>query len=97
MVKIEMTNYGAEFNLHCPRCGNVDWSEEVYNSGKNIYHKCMHCGADVCTDEHTKIGIVVEQPFMEFTPQTYSEIEKTLQDDLKSGSWKIPACDTKRE
>lgn len=93
MVKIKMTNYGATFNLHCPRCGNVEYSESVYSSGENLYRKCLHCGADVCTDTHTRVGIVVEAPFMEFTPQTYSIIEKTLSDDLKNGSWKMPEED----
>ena len=86
MVKVEMTNYGAVFNLHCPRCGNVEFSEEVYDSGKNKYHKCMHCGADVCSDTHTHVGIVIEPCFREFTQNTYDDIKETL----KSPLWVIP-------
>lgn len=87
-MKIEMTNYGAKFNLHCPRCGNEEWSEEEYDSGKNIYHKCLHCGADVCTDTHTKVGIVVEKVFYEFTEHTYDLIHG--KDGTASIGWKIP-------
>lgn len=86
MVKVEMTNYGTKFDLHCPRCGNVEFSEEVYDSGKNIYHKCMYCGADVCSDTHTSIGIVIEPTFKKFTPNTYDDIKTTL----RSSFWKIP-------
>jgi hypothetical protein len=88
MQKIEMTNYGARFDLHCPRCGYDEWSDEVYDSGKNIYHKCLRCGADVCTDEHTKIGIVIETIFREFTPQTYDDI--VGKDELDHENWKLP-------
>jgi hypothetical protein len=86
-MKIEITAYGLTYNLHCPRCGKSEWSDEVYDSGANDYRKCMHCGADVCTDTHTKIGIVIEPRFYEFTPQTYYDIT----DDLKSSSyWRVP-------
>jgi|WetSurMetagenome_2_1015567.scaffolds.fasta_scaffold479779_2 hypothetical protein len=87
-MKIEMTNYGTKFDLHCPRCGNTEWSEEEYNSGVNLYHKCMHCGADVCTDTHTKIGIVIEQPYYEFTPNTYDVIKGF--DGVRNSQWKLP-------
>ena len=83
-----MTNYGAVFKLHCPRCGNKDFSEEIYDSGKNTYHKCMHCGADVCSDEHTHIGIVIEAPFVTFTPNTYDDIRGI--DGVHSYCWKLP-------
>jgi transcription elongation factor Elf1 len=83
-MKVEMTNYGAVFNLHCPRCGKDEWSDKIYDIGKNKYRKCMNCGSDVCTNEHTRVGIVVENRFIEFTPMTYDEIEN----ELRSSAWK---------
>jgi predicted nucleic-acid-binding Zn-ribbon protein len=91
-MKIKMTNFGAVFNLHCPRCGNTDWSEQVYDSGKNVYHKCLHCGADVYNDEHSKIGIVIENPFLEFTPNTYDDIYGI--DGLDNNQWKLTNPET---
>ena len=89
-MKVEMTNYGAKFDLHCPRCGNVEWSEETYKITKEkTYRKCLHCGADVCTDEHTKISIVIEPPFREFNEHTYDVIRKELNNEGYSWeSWK---------
>lgn len=86
-MKIEMTAYGTKYNLHCPRCGHDEWSEETYSSVKHLYHKCLHCGSDVCSDEHTKIGIVTEQPFYEFTPNTYDDIKNELENNTY---WRLP-------
>ena len=86
-MRIEMTNYGTKFNLKCPRCGGDEWSEEIYRSGcDKIYHKCLHCGADVRSNEHAEIVIVIEGMFAEFTPMTYDDIK----DELKTSAWKIP-------
>lgn len=83
MTKIEMTNYGAKFNLRCPRCGNDEWSEKTYySSHERMYKKCLHCGADIRTDTHTEIVIVIERPFMVFDEMTYNTIEKELQNDF---------------
>jgi len=79
MVKIEMTSYGATFNLHCPRCGCAEWSDEIYKiAPETIYRKCLHCGADVRTDNQTNITIVVEDRFMTFDELTYQRIEREL-------------------
>lgn len=86
-MKIKMTNYGTTFDLHCPRCGNFEFSDEEYDSGNNIYHKCLHCGADICTDAMTEIGIVIEPSFYEFTPQTYDKIHGII--GVKSVGWNL--------
>ena len=80
MVKVKMSAYGADYNLHCPRCGNDEWSDKVYRSfvGRD-YRKCLHCGSDARTDNTTNVVIVTERPFVEFTPQTYDLIEKELE------------------
>ena len=77
-MRVKMLNYGSTFDLHCPKCGNKEWSEKTYNSGVNLYRKCMHCGADVCTDTHTNIGIVVEEPFKVFDEHTYDKIREYI-------------------
>jgi tRNA G26 N,N-dimethylase Trm1 len=86
--KTTLSAYGATFEMHCPRCGHHEWSEEIYDGGKNIYHKCMHCGADVCCDGLTTIGIVVEKAFVTFTPKTYDDIKG--EKGLKSIGWYVP-------
>lgn len=93
-MKIKMRNYGAEFNLHCPRCGDVDFSEAIYSYGyPEVYRKCMSCGIDVGTRGSTHIVAIVEEPFVTFTPQTYSEIKRVLEEDIRNGSWKLPGVE----
>lgn len=80
-MKVEMTSYGATFNMRCPRCGNDEWSKEIFfvHRESDGYRKCLHCGADIKVTDRVKITIVVETPYNEFTPQTYSEIRKELE------------------
>lgn len=89
-MKVKMIAYGLNYNLHCPRCGYDEFSDVVYNSGTNLYHKCMHCGSDVCTDNNTRIGIVTENPFFEFTPMTYDDIKKEISTNKEWKSVPIP-------
>lgn len=81
-MKIVMGVYNARYNLRCPRCGNDEWSEKAWYG---TYHKCLHCGIDVETDERAVITAVVEMPFIAFTPNTYDEIRK----ELETVDWKI--------
>lgn len=68
-MKIETTNYKATFNLRCPRCGKDEWSENTYNSGVRLYHKCINCGADVScinTKGGNDIVMVIEDQFKNY-------------------------------
>jgi transcription elongation factor Elf1 len=83
-MKLKQTQYGTEFNLHCPRCGFDEWSKKTFSTTKDWhYHKCMHCGADTRVDENCDIVMVIEPAYRESTPNTYHTIEKQLETDTE--------------
>ena len=91
-MKLKATTNNSEFNLHCPRCGGDEWSEEEWTMGDGmpVYHKCLHCGADAhignSVNGQNKITILSECNFAEFTEHTHDEIAR----ELNHPSWEKP-------
>jgi hypothetical protein len=98
-MKIPMQCFSAKFDLHCPRCGNTEWSDKsfggpVVNGVRERYHKCLHCGADVRTNEHTDITIVIEDDFAEIGNPSMELIEKRMDGwEIHTDKDDINGCD----